>query len=102
MNEQHLIEFLLRRATDAPSRLAIVWPSLAQVSGATKIIGPTGYHHRTWSELAADVWSMTEWLASQSVQPGERVVHVAENRYEWILTDLALLALGAVHVPLHT
>jgi long-chain acyl-CoA synthetase len=29
------------------------------------------------------------------------VAHVSENRYEWIITDLALHLAGAVHVPIH-
>ncbi len=32
---------------------------------------------------------------------GDRVVLVAENRWEWQVTDFAVLALGAIDVPLY-
>src|SRR5262245_48837424 len=35
------------------------------------------------------------------IAPGDLVAHVSENRYEWIITDLALHLAGAVHVPIH-
>lgn len=56
---------------------------------------------RTWAEVARDVQSVAAMLRAMGVQPGERVAQVSENRYEWILVDLALHQLGAVHVPIH-
>jgi long-chain acyl-CoA synthetase len=55
----------------------------------------------TWSEVARDVWQTAAALHRLGVDHGKNVVHVAENRYEWLVTDLALLLLGAVHVPVH-
>ena len=40
-------------------------------------------------------------LRIAGIAPGDRVAHVSENRYEWIITDLALHLVGAVHVPIH-
>ena len=40
-------------------------------------------------------------LHAVGVRPGDRVAQVSENRYEWIVVDLALHLLGAVHVPIH-
>lgn len=56
---------------------------------------------RTWSELAADVAAQAEVIRSCGVRPGDAVSHVSENRYEWIVTDLAIHVVGAVHVPVH-
>jgi long-chain acyl-CoA synthetase len=53
-----------------------------------------------WSELETDVLKAIAAL-SRWVKPGERVVHVSENRYEWLIADLAIQSLGAIHVPLH-
>lgn len=36
------------------------------------------------------------------IQAGDRVAILSENRPDWILTDLALLSLGAVTVPIYT
>jgi long-chain acyl-CoA synthetase len=57
--------------------------------------------HKTWSELADDVLRMTAYLNKWGVRPGDRVALWGENGYEWILIDLAIQALQAIHVPLH-
>src|SRR6185436_1457238 len=41
-------------------------------------------------------------LASLGVKAGDRVAIISENRPEWSLTDLALLCLRAVNVPIYT
>jgi long-chain acyl-CoA synthetase len=56
---------------------------------------------RTWAEVVRDVQSVAAMLRAMGVQPGDRVAQVSENRYEWILVDLALHQLGVVHVPIH-
>ena len=35
------------------------------------------------------------------IQPGDRVGLLAENRVEWLLADMAIMAAGAVNVPPH-
>ena len=40
-------------------------------------------------------------IQAAGVEPGDRVAQVSENRYEWIITDLAMHLAGAVHVPIH-
>lgn len=56
---------------------------------------------RTWSEIATAVQIFATKLQQTGIGPGDRVAQWAPNSYEWIVTDLALLSLGAVHVPLH-
>lgn len=55
----------------------------------------------TWSELGGDASALACGLWELGIRSGDRVAHLSENRYEWIVTDLAILALGAVHVPIH-
>jgi long-chain acyl-CoA synthetase len=55
----------------------------------------------TWDEVAADVRRLAAALVASDVQPGDRVAHVSENRYEWIVADLAIQVTRAVHVPIH-
>jgi long-chain acyl-CoA synthetase len=57
---------------------------------------------RTWAEIDADVHALAGALQDAGVEFGDRVAQLSENRYEWIVSDLAILSLGAVHVPLHT
>ncbi|MEO6212414.1 MAG: long-chain fatty acid--CoA ligase [Vicinamibacterales bacterium] len=40
-------------------------------------------------------------IASLGVSPGDRVAIISESRPEWILCDMAILALGAVTVPIY-
>jgi long-chain acyl-CoA synthetase len=56
---------------------------------------------RTWGEIAHDVAALVGQLRIAGVTQGDRVAQVSENRYEWILVDLALHSIGAVHVPIH-
>ena len=56
---------------------------------------------RTWAEIDTDVRRFAAKLRQANIGAGDRVAQRAPNSYEWIVTDLALLMLGAVHVPLH-
>ncbi|MGD9633111.1 MAG: long-chain fatty acid--CoA ligase [Pirellulales bacterium] len=56
---------------------------------------------RTWREISRDVDALAGELRLAGVAPGDRIAQVSENRYEWIVVDLALHSLGAVHVPIH-
>lgn len=56
---------------------------------------------KTWSELALDVSQSVAGLAMRGVKRGDRVALASPNRYEWIVTDLAILSIGAVNMPLH-
>jgi long-chain acyl-CoA synthetase len=56
---------------------------------------------RTWQEVADAATDLAAELRSATIAPGDRVAHVSENRYEWVITDLALNLAGAVHVPIH-
>ena len=57
---------------------------------------------RTWRrDWATTSQALAATLRAAGVQPGDRVAQVSENRYEWIIIDLALHLAGAVHVPIH-
>jgi long-chain acyl-CoA synthetase len=49
----------------------------------------------------ADVENLALGLASLGVRHGDRVALLSENRYEWAVSDLAILGLGAVTVPIY-
>jgi len=59
------------------------------------------FRSETWRELADHVARSAAALADLGVKPGDRVVQWSENRREWIITDLAILTVGAIHVPIH-
>lgn len=41
-------------------------------------------------------------LASLGIRPGDRIALLSENRPEWSISDLAILGLGAINVPIYT
>jgi long-chain acyl-CoA synthetase len=55
----------------------------------------------TWSEIGSDVRRTAAALVELGVQPGDRVILVSPNRYEWIVCDMAIQMAQAVHVPVH-
>ncbi len=55
----------------------------------------------TWHQIAADVWRTAAQLQTLGVHRGDRVAQVSENRYEWIVLDLAVHAVGGIHVAIH-
>jgi long-chain acyl-CoA synthetase len=53
----------------------------------------------TFARLGADVDCLATALLDLGVRRGDRVGLLAENRYEWLLVDLALASIGAIDVP---
>jgi len=41
-------------------------------------------------------------LAALGIRPGDRVALLSENRPEWSISDMAILSLGAINVPIYT
>ena len=52
-------------------------------------------------ELYGKVRALAQSLERLGVRRGDRVVLIAENRWEWPVADFATLSLGAVDVPLY-
>lgn len=83
----NLVQMFFRRAAekgDAP----FLW---AKKEGAWTPI--------SWSEAARQVASLAVGLKSLGLRPGDRVMLVSENRPEWCISDLAIMAAGLVTVP---
>ncbi len=60
------------------------------------------YRDISYRDLAQQVELMASGLAALGIGKGDRVALLSENRPEWAVTDLAVLALGAINVPLYT
>jgi len=72
-------------------------------------LGPRPFLHRwegegwsalTWTETATRVGGIARGLAALGVAPGDRVLLVSENRVEWHMSALGILAARAITVPL--
>ena len=53
----------------------------------------------TFGRLAGDVDRLATAMLVLGLRRGDRVGLVAENRYEWLLIDMALASIGVVDVP---
>ena len=53
----------------------------------------------SWAEAAHQVAALAQSLKSLGLEPGDRVMLVSENRPEWCIADLAIMAAGCVTVP---
>jgi long-chain acyl-CoA synthetase len=40
-------------------------------------------------------------LLKKGIKPGDKVAIIANNRPEWVITDLAILQIGAINVPIY-
>ena len=60
------------------------------------------YRPQTWGSIAAQVKDLSRGMRDLGLQPGDRVVLVAENRPEWLVADLAIMAAGGITVPAYT
>jgi long-chain acyl-CoA synthetase len=59
-----------------------------------------------WQPISSDqIYQRTKALATAflawGLQKGDRIALIAENRWEWAVTDFATLAIGAVDVPIY-
>src|SRR4029079_1347269 len=55
----------------------------------------------SWNDLALEVRRLAAGLRRTGVEPGDRIAQISENRYEWVLADLATHFVRGVHVALH-
>jgi long-chain acyl-CoA synthetase len=56
----------------------------------------------SWADAARQVAALAASLKQIGLQPGDRVCLVSENRPEWLISDLAIMAAGCVTVPTYT
>lgn len=56
----------------------------------------------SYDEAARQVAALSESLLRLGLAPGDRVMLVSENRPEWLIADLAIMAAGCVTVPTYT
>jgi long-chain acyl-CoA synthetase len=55
----------------------------------------------TCAQAAAEVRAVALGLIAEGVQPGDRVAILSATRYEWVILDYAILAVGGVTVPIY-
>jgi long-chain acyl-CoA synthetase len=86
----NLVSLFLKRATENGDK-PFLW---AKRDGEWQAI--------SWAEAARQVAALAASLKRLGLQPGDRVALVSENRPEWLIADLAIMAAGCVTVPTYT
>ncbi len=61
-----------------------------------------GWHPLSWADAASQVCRIAESLRALGLEAGDRVMLVSENRPEWCIADLAIMAAGCITVPTYT
>ena len=84
------INDLFFRVAEAANPRAILWQDQ---SGAWQPLSSDQIYHR--------VHSLAEAFLSWGAKRGDRIALIGENRWEWAITDFAILAIGAVNVPIY-
>jgi long-chain acyl-CoA synthetase len=87
---RNLVALFLARA-DALGEKPMLW---AKRDGAWQAI--------SWAEAARRVCLIAQGLRGLGLEAGDRVLLVSENRPEWCLADLGIMAAGCVTVPAYT
>src|SRR5690606_16444672 len=55
----------------------------------------------TWAKVWEDAQKVGKALIAAGIEPGDRVNIVGQTCYQWVFTDLGILAAGAVTVPIY-
>ena len=53
----------------------------------------------SYEKLFEDVLLLSREFKSKGVKKGSKIMFVCDNRYEWMVTDLAIISLGAISIP---
>ena len=85
-----LVELFLQRADEQADK-----PFLTAKLGGT-------WQSISYAEAAQQVCLLAEQLVALGLNPGDRVMIVSENRPEWCIADLAIMAAGCITTPAYT
>ena len=87
---------------DAASNLVSLFLDRARTQGDKPFLWAKrdgSWHSLSWNETARQVCVLAEALRRLGLNDGDRVMLVSENRPEWCIADLAIMAAGCITVP---
>lgn len=87
-----------------PSLTAMVLDQAESLGDKPLLWAKRGGEWRSWSwrETVRDMLALAGGLVALGLVPGDRVMLVSENRPEWVIADLAIMAAGGITVPSYT
>lgn len=96
---------LLQRYEDWPSLPAMALEML-EARGDAPFLWAKGasgdYESVSFTEVRGRILALAAALVDLGLAPGERVLLASENRPEWLIADVAIMAAGGVTVPAYT
>ncbi|WP_191984718.1 AMP-dependent synthetase/ligase [Pelagerythrobacter rhizovicinus] len=90
---------------DSANNLVELFLKRADAKGDAPMLGIKrggAWQTTSWREAAETVCILAGKLRALGLEQGDRVMLVSENRPEWCLADLAIMAAGCVTVPAYT
>jgi long-chain acyl-CoA synthetase len=87
---------------DGFPNLVSMFLSRAAIRGDRPFLGykaDGGWHTISWAETARRVAGLAKSLKAMGLNKGDRVMLVSENRPEWCIADLGIMAAGCITVP---
>jgi long-chain acyl-CoA synthetase len=89
-------------ATERPLA-ATLFEHVESTPNVTAVLLPdaNGVREVRWQRLGDDVVRTCALLHHRGIGVGDRLILWSDNRYEWIVIDLAMQLIGAINVPLH-
>jgi long-chain acyl-CoA synthetase len=94
----------LRAIEKFPNLVTMFFTRAAEQGDAPFLWHKSGgaWHSQSWAEVAGQVASLAAALKAQGLKPGDPVMLVSENRPEFCIADLAIMAAGCITVPTYT
>lgn len=95
---------LLQDIDGAPNLVALFLKRAGQKGDAPFLGHKAGgkWVTQSWRSAAEHVVLLAEALRAMGLEDGDRVALVSENRPEWCIADLAIMAAGCITVPTYT
>ncbi|MBE0491533.1 MAG: long-chain fatty acid--CoA ligase [Sulfurospirillum sp.] len=82
-----LLHMFLQTYENHPQKIAFIYRVLEQK------------FEITYAKLFEDVLLLSKAFRAKNIRKNSKVMFVCDNRYEWMVSDLALISLGAISVP---
>lgn len=86
---------IYRTLCEIPAKNAELYPE--RISHKSRI--PGGFKTRTWNGFVSDIKALAAGFHLSGVKKDSHLSFFTDNRYEWALTDFALMAISAISVP---
>lgn len=87
----------IERLFDIPAHQLKTMPLTASLSGKEN----GKWVSYSTEQFIAEANAISLGLLALGIQPGDKVATIANNRPEWNFTDIGILQIGAIHVPIY-